>query len=125
MELVKVLENTNEIAINENFIKEYKEFQKIKLAMELREKEFKEELKEAMEETGRTSILLDGFSVTYRKGGTRQTIDTKSLKEDFPEIVLPYIKETETILHEWTVCHLPAALQFHAAAHCPRGSFES
>ena len=96
MELVKVLENTNEIAINENFIKEYKEFQKIKLAMELREKEFKEELKEAMEETGRTSILLDGFSVTYRKGGTRQTIDTKSLKEDFPEIVLPYIKETET-----------------------------
>lgn len=96
MELVKVLENTNEIAINENFIKEYKEFQKIKLAMELKEKEFKEELKEAMEETGRTSILLDGFSVTYRKGGTRQTIDTKSLKEDFPEIVLPYIKETET-----------------------------
>ena len=93
---MKVLENTNEIAINENFIKEYKEFQKIKLAMELREKEFKEELKEAMEETGRTSILLDGFSVTYRKGGTRQTIDTKSLKEDFPEIVLPYIKETET-----------------------------
>ena len=96
MELVKVLENTNEIAINENFIKEYKEFQKIKLAMELREKEFKEELKEAMEETGRTSILLDGFSVTYRKGGTRQTIDTKALKKDFPEIVLPYIKETET-----------------------------
>ena len=43
MELVKVLENTNEIAINENFIKEYKEFQKIKLAMELKEKEFKEE----------------------------------------------------------------------------------
>lgn len=96
MELVKVLENTNEITINENFIKEYKEFQKIKLAMELREKEFKEELKEAIEETGRTSILLDGFSVTYRKGGTRQTIDTKALKEDFPEIVLPYIKETET-----------------------------
>lgn len=96
MELVKVLENTNEIAINENFIKEYKEFQKIKLAMELKEKEFKEELKEAMEETGITSILLDGFSVTYRKGGTRQTIDTKSLKEDFPEIVLPYIKETKT-----------------------------
>lgn len=96
MELVKILENTNEIAINENFIKEYKDFQKIKLAMELREKQVKEELKEAMEETGRTSILLDGFSVTYRKGGTRQTIDTKSLKEDFPEIVLPYIKETKT-----------------------------
>ena len=96
MELVKVLENTNEIAINENFLKEYKEFQKIKLAMELKEKQVKEELKEAMEETGRTSILLDGFSVTYRKGGTRQTIDTKALKEDLPEIVLPYIKETET-----------------------------
>ena len=49
-----------------------------------------------MEETGITSIMLDGFSVTYRKGGTRQTIDTKSLKEDLPLIVLTYIKETKT-----------------------------
>lgn len=96
MELVKYLENTNEIVISEDFIKEYKEFQKVKLAMELKEKEFKEELKEAMEATGKTSILLDGFSATYRKGSKRQTIDTKSLKEDFPEIVLPYTKETET-----------------------------
>ena len=94
MELVKI--ENNDIQINSDFINKYRNFQKLKLEIDLMEKQVKEELKEAMEETGRTSILLDGFSVTYRKGGTRQTIDTKALKEDFPEIVLPYIKETKT-----------------------------
>ena len=96
MELVKVLESTNEIAISDDFIKEYKEFQKIKLAMELKEKEFKEELKEAMEITGKTNILLEGFSATYRKGSIRETVDTKALKNDYPDIVLPYVRKTET-----------------------------
>ena len=96
MELIKI--ENNDIVISKDFIEEYREFQKIKLAMELKEKEFKEELKEAMELTGRTDkpILLDGFSASYRKGSIRQTIDTKALKKDFPEIVIPYIKETET-----------------------------
>lgn len=94
MELVKV--SNNEIVISEDFIKDYKEFQKIKLAMELKEKEFKEELKEAMEETGKTEILLNGFSATYRKGSIRQTVDTKQLKIDYPDLVKDYIKETET-----------------------------
>lgn len=96
MELVKI--ENNDIVISKDFIKEYREFQKIKLAMDLKEKEFKEALKEAMELTGRTDkpILLEGFSATYRKGSTRETIDTKSLKNDFPDIVLPYVRKTET-----------------------------
>ena len=91
-----IIDPANEIIISYDFIEEYKNFQKIKLAMELKEKEFKEELKEAMEKTGKKEILLDGFSATYRKGSKRQTIDTKALKNDFPDIVLPYVKETET-----------------------------
>lgn len=93
MKLVKI--EKNEIELSKTFIKEYQQFQKLKLEMELKEKEFKEELKEAMEKTGKTEILLDGFSAVYRKGSKRQTIDTKALKNDFPDIVLPYIKETE------------------------------
>ena len=94
MKLIKV--KKNDIVLDESFIEEYKNFQKIKLAMELKEKEFKEELREAMEKTGKTEILLNGFSATYRKGSKRQTVDTKSLKNDFPDIVLPYVRETET-----------------------------
>lgn len=94
MELVKV--EKNEILLDKTFIKEYQQFQRLKLEMELREKEFKEELKEAMELTGKTSILLEGFSATYRKGSIRETIDTKALKNDYPDIVLPYIKKSET-----------------------------
>ena len=96
MELVKYIENTNEIIINEDFIENYKRFQKLKLEMDLKEKEFKEELKEIMEMTGKMNIIVDGFSATYRKGGKRSTIDTKALKNDMPEIIAPYIKETET-----------------------------
>lgn len=96
MELVKV--ENNEIVISQDFINDYKEFQKIKLAMELKEKEFKEELKEAFELTGRTDkpILLDGFSATYRKGSIRTTIDTKRLKAEQPEIAKQYEKTSET-----------------------------
>lgn len=94
MKLIKV--KNNDIILNKNFIEEYKEFQKIKLAMELKEKEFKEELKEAMEKVGKTEILLEGFSATYRKGSKRQVVDTKALKNDFPDIVKDYMKETET-----------------------------
>lgn len=94
MELVKV--ENNEIVISQDFINDFKEFQKIKLAMELKEKEFKEELKEAMELTGKTNILLDGFSASYRKGSTRHTLDTKALVNDFPDLVLPYTKFTKT-----------------------------
>lgn len=85
----------NDIKIDKTFVKEFQQFQRLKLEMELKEKEFKEELKEVMEETGKTAILLDGFSATYRKATTRQSIDTKALKNDFPDIVLPYVKETE------------------------------
>lgn len=93
MELVKV--ENNEIVISQDFINDFKEFQKIKLAMELKEKEFKEELKEAMELTGKTEILLDGFSASYRKGSIRTTIDTKRLKAEQPEIAKQYEKTSE------------------------------
>lgn len=93
MELVKV--EKNEILLDKTFIKEYQQFQRLKLEIELKEKEFKEELKEAMEEVGKTEILLDGFSATYRKGTTKTTIDSKRLKAEMPEIAEKYSKTSE------------------------------
>lgn len=95
MELVKV--ENNDIKPNKEFIEEYKNFMRLSLAMNLKLKEFKEELKEAFELTGRTDkpILLDGFSATYRKGSVRTTIDTKRLKAEQPEIAKQYEKISE------------------------------
>jgi len=93
MELVKI--ENNDIVISEDFIKDYKNFQKIKLEMDLKEKEFKEALKEAMESIGKTEILLNGFSATYRKGTTKTTIDSKRLKAEMPEIAEKYSKISE------------------------------
>lgn len=93
-ELIKI--KNNEIIISNEFVKEYKEFQKIKLAMDLKEKEFKEELKNAMELVGKENLLLDGFSATIRKGSIQKRIDSKRLKEEMPDIFEEYSKEVET-----------------------------
>lgn len=94
MKLV-VVEN-NDIIISQDFINDYKGFQRLKLAMELKEKEFKEELKEAMEKVGKKEILLDGFSATYKKGAIRTTIDSKRLKAELPDIAEKYSKTSVT-----------------------------
>ena len=94
MELIKI--ENNDILLDKTFVKEYQQFQRLKLEMELKEKEFKEELLEAMEKTGKTNIIIDGFSATYKKGSIRKTIDTKKLKTENPEIAQLYEKETET-----------------------------
>ena len=86
----------NEIILNNDFIESYKEFQKIKLNMELREKEFKQELKEAMESLGKKDLILDGFSANIRKGSTRTTLDSRRLKEELPDVYHEYSKTTET-----------------------------
>lgn len=93
MELVEV--KNNEIIINEGFIEDYKNFKKMQLEMELKEKEVKLLLKNAMEMTGKKSIIKEGFSVTYKAPTTRKTVDTKRLKEELPDIYGMFIKESE------------------------------
>ena len=92
MELVEV--KNNEIIINQGFIEDYKNFKKMQLEMELKEKEVKLLLKNAMEMTGKKNILKDGFSVTYKKATTSKRVDSKRLKEELPDIYAMFIKET-------------------------------
>lgn len=90
-----VIVENNEIVINQEWINKYKEFKKIQLEMDIAEKEFKEELKEAMESIGKENIILDGFSASIRKRSTRTTLDSTRLKKELPEIYEEYSKTSE------------------------------
>ena len=79
-ELVKI--KNNDIVINKEWIEKYKNFKRVQLEMDLAEKEFKEELKNAMEQIGKNNLILDGFSASIRKGSSRTTLDTKRIKEE-------------------------------------------
>ena len=93
-EIVKI--ENNEIIINNEWIEKYKEFKRVQLEMDIAEKEFKEELKEAMEQIGKENIILDGFSASLRKGSTRTTLDTTRIKKELPQIYEEYSKTSET-----------------------------
>lgn len=93
-ELIKV--ENNDIVINEEWIEKYKQFKRLQLEMDLKEKEFKQELKEAMEKTGKTNIILNGFSASIRKASTRTTLDSKKIKEELPDIYELYSVTSET-----------------------------
>ena len=86
--------NNGQIEISKEFTKQYKEFLKLQLEMDLKLKEVKEKVKNAMEEYGITNFEDDNLSFTYRKGTTRKSVDTKRLKEELPDIYEDYLKES-------------------------------
>lgn len=93
MELVKI--ENNDIQINSDFINQYRNFQKLKLEMDLMEKQVKEELKEAMESVGKDKLLLDGFSATIKAPYERKSIDSTRLKKELPDIAEEFTKITK------------------------------
>ena len=90
-----VINEENEILVNAESVEKIKELNKKILELEMINKEVKLLLKNAFEITGKTSILLDGFSATYKKPSVRTSIDTKRLKEELPEVYNEYSKITE------------------------------
>lgn len=92
-ELIKI--ENNDIVINKKWIEKYKEFKKVQLEMDLKEKEFKQELKEAMEKIEKPNIILDGFSASIKKASVRTTLDSKKIKEELPDIYNLYSITTE------------------------------
>ena len=91
-ELVRV--EDGKIIVAEEFTKEYAEFQKKVLEMDLKAKEVKEALKESMEKYNIPSYEDNFIKVTYRKPSTRTTVDSKKLKEELPDIYEEYSKTT-------------------------------
>lgn len=90
MELVKV--ENGKIEVAREVINQIVQFQKAKLEMDLKEKELKQSLKEAMEKVGIEKFATDNLSATIRKATTRQSVDTKRLKEELPDIYEEYLK---------------------------------
>lgn len=95
MELVKI--ENNEIVVAEELVREIVEFKKKALEIELKEKELKESLLEAMEKYGivKWTSPNEELEVTYRKPSTRTTLDSKRLKEELPDIYEEYSKVSE------------------------------
>ena len=95
MELVK-FEN-DKLEVSKDLIAEIKNFEAIKIQMELKEKELKESLLEAMKKYGITSWQTEDGSIkaTYRSPSKRTMIDSSRLKKELPDIAEEYSKTTE------------------------------
>ena len=77
---VQVLDN--QILINEEIIKELKEFEILKTQMDLKEKEIKQAILLAMEYHNIKTFENDDIKITYIAPTTRETVDTARLKEE-------------------------------------------
>ena len=90
-EIITVKEN--QIQIQQDFIEEYRAFQETKALMEIREKELKKALLEAMEQNGIKSFDCEGLRITLKHASTRKTVDTALMKEH--GIYDSYTKDSE------------------------------
>ncbi len=90
--IVKI-ENNN-IVVAEEVIQQIKDFTKIKEELDLKEKELKQDLKEAMEELGLKKFIVNGLCATIKEATIRKSLDTTRIKEEMPDIYEEYLKET-------------------------------
>ena len=93
MEIVKI--ENGQIEIAKEFTKQYKEFLKLQLEMDLKMKEVKEKVKSAMEEYNITSFDNEDLTINYCKSFTRKNLDKNRLKKELPDIYEEYLKETQ------------------------------
>lgn len=92
-ELVKI--ENNEIVISEDFRKKLINFEKLKKEIEYQSDVLKSELVDLMPKIGKERIILDGISISYRKGGTRKSFDSKTFQKENPDIYEEYLKVSE------------------------------
>lgn len=89
-----VIVKDNEIVIDNDFIERYRNFKKVQLEMDLIEKDFKVQLKSAMELVGKDKMILDGFSAKIKAGYTTKRFDSTRFKKECPEIYEEYSKDS-------------------------------
>ena len=89
-----VIIEKGEIVIPEKTIEDYKKLAKLKLEFDLMDKDFKAQLKEAMESVGKDSVIRDGFSYKINKGYTTKRFDSARFTKECPEIYEEYSKDS-------------------------------
>lgn len=83
------LKDVDKGLIPEDFVKDFKKFQKMKVQYEEMEKEIKKKLLKVFEDHPDTigkHIRDNGLKFTYKVGYTRTSIDSKKLQEEYPKI---------------------------------------
>lgn len=91
-ELVEIKDN--EIVVQKEVVEKLKNFQKLKLQMDLMEKELRQGLKEAMEQMGKHDFAVDGLIIKYKDPFIRKSVDSTRLKKELPDVYESYLKET-------------------------------
>lgn len=89
-----VIVKDNEIVVDSDFIEKYRNFKKVQLEMDLIEKDFKAQLKSAMEQVGKDKLILDGFSAKIKAGYTTKRFDSTRFKKECPKIYEEYSKDS-------------------------------
>lgn len=95
-ELVKI--ENNKIVVSEDTIKKINKFQKMKLQMDLMQEQLKQEMLNMMEQTGEKKYVSpDGtLIVNYFEERIGTRFDSKTFKEEEPELYKKYEKESIT-----------------------------
>ncbi len=95
MEIVKI-ENDN-LIVSKDLINELKNFEAMRVQMEIKQKELKESLLEAMKKYNITNWQTDDGSIkaVYRSPSKRTTIDSTRLKKELPDIAEEYSKVSD------------------------------
>lgn len=90
--LVKI--ENNEIIVAKEAVQQIKDFEKLKAEIDLKEKELKQGLKDAMEELGIKKFIVNGLCATIKEATVRKSLDTTRIKNELPDIYEEYLKET-------------------------------
>ena len=87
--LLDDLDNIENGIIPEDFAKDYKKFQKMKIQIEEMEKQIKDKMLKIFEEHPDTIgkyIRSNGVKFTYKIGYDRTSVDSKKLQEEYPDV---------------------------------------
>lgn len=96
-EIIKFNEETNNIEIAKDYINQIVSFEKLKAEMDLKEKQLKEDLLNAMKNHNISSWQTDDgvIKAIYKPAYSRTSIDSKRLKEELPDIAEEYSKAVQ------------------------------
>lgn len=84
----------NEVVFQNGTVEFYRKLDKLKLEIDLFQKDFKAQLKETMESIGKDSVIRDGFSAKIKKEYTTKRFDSARFKKECPEIYEEYSKDS-------------------------------
>lgn len=89
MELIKV--NGDAAILDVETAKNIADFEKMAKEIKAKEDELKKEILKEMESKGIIKLETEELTISFVSGTTRETLNTKSLKEELPDIYDTYV----------------------------------